>query len=139
MSEQSEPLVLINLFSMPPELVDGFVANWERNIDKATGAPGFRGTRLHRSIDPDARYPVVNIARWDSVDDWQAMFARNFAAPVADNATDNAANDITDNAGAGAPGRSDKTPADGEGRKPAVSADPNLYRVVHVTADPHEG
>lgn len=113
MSEQSEPLVLINLFTMPPEMVDGFVANWARNIDKAPGAPGFRGTRLHRSVDPDARYPVVNIARWDSVADWQAMFASNFAAPV----------------GASA----------GQDGSPAVAADPNLYRVVHVTPDPHAG
>ena len=103
----SEPLVLINLFSMPAELVDGFVAKWEQNIAKAGEVKGFRGTRLHRSVDPDARYPIVNIARWDSVEDWQAMFDEHFSAP--------------------------------EGGGPmSISADPNLYEVVHVTPDPQE-
>ena len=74
----SEPLVLINLFSMPAEMVDDFVANWETNIAVAGGARGFRGTRLHRALDPSATYPVVNIARWDSVEDWAATIRQHF-------------------------------------------------------------
>src|SRR5947209_2839071 len=74
----SEPLVLINLFSMPAEMVDDFVANWETNIAVAGGAKGFRGTRLHRALDPSATYPVVNIARWDSVEDWAATIRQHF-------------------------------------------------------------
>ena len=103
----SEPLVLINLFSMPAELVDDFVGRWEASVAAARHAPGFRGTRLHRSLDPEATYPVVNIARWDSVEDWQAAFDKYFSGP----------------------GRRDV------GWNP-VSAHPTLYSVVHVTPDP---
>lgn len=109
----SEPLVLINLFSMPAELVDDFVDGWEAGITAAKDAPGFRGTRLHRSVDPDAPYPVVNIARWDSVEDWQAAFDKYFSSPRR---------------------RTGSTQA--EGGWGAVAAHPALYSVVHVTPDP---
>ena len=75
----TEPLVLINLFAMPPELVDGFVAQWPDSTAAAATANGFRGTKLHRAIDPDAPFPLVNIARWDSVEDWRATVARHFS------------------------------------------------------------
>ena len=46
----SEPLVLINLFSLPVEMVDTLVANWEDRIAGGRGAKGFRGTaRIARS------------------------------------------------------------------------------------------
>ncbi|MEV1244451.1 antibiotic biosynthesis monooxygenase family protein [Nonomuraea sp. NPDC050022] len=109
----SEPLVLINLFSMPAEMVDDFVGGWEASIAAAKNAPGFRGTRLHRSLDPDAPYPVVNIARWDSVEDWQAAFDKYFSGP----------------------GRSDDA-GRVDGGWDAVSAHPTLYSVAHVTPDP---
>lgn len=108
----SEPLVLINLFSMPAEMVDDFVDQWEASIASARNAPGFRGTRLHRAIHPDAPYPVVNIARWDSVEDWQAAFDTYFAAP-----------------GEGGGGQAD-------GSWGTVAAHPALYSVAHDTPDP---
>lgn len=108
----AEPLVLINLFSMPADMVDRFVDNWEANISRASGAPGFRGTRLHRAIDPDAEFPIVNIARWDSVEEWQATVSEHFSSPRASQGTDR-----------------------GAGRGP-VAAHPALYTVVHSTPDP---
>ncbi len=110
MPDNTEPLVLINLFSMPPEMVERFIAGWEANIATATAAPGFRGTRLHRSLDPDADYPVVNIARWDSIEAWQRTVDQHFSTP-----------------------RSGLGAAPGESRP---VAHPNLYTVVHVTPDP---
>ena len=113
----SEPLVLINLFSMPPSMVDDFVANWETSIAAARGAKGFRGTRLHRALDPNAHYPVVNIARWDSAEDWAASVQRHFPRSEAE--------------------------ADRSGQRPQsgaspISAQPALYTLVHVTPDPQE-
>jgi heme-degrading monooxygenase HmoA len=105
----SEPLFLINLFSMPAELVDDFVGGWEASTAAAKDAPGFRGTRLHRSLDPDAPYPVVNVARWDSAEDWRAAFDQYFSRPRRGQAG---------------------------GGWSAVAAHPALYSVVHVTPDP---
>lgn len=112
----AEPLVLINLFSMPADMVDRFVDNWEANISRASGAPGFRGTRLHRAIDLDAEFPIVNIARWDSVEEWQATVSEHFSSPGASQGTTQGA-------------------SQGAGRGP-VSAHPALYTVVHSTPDP---
>ena len=112
-----DPVVLINLFSMPAEMVDDFVAGWEGGIARARGSEGFRGTRLHRAIDPGARYPVVNIARWDSEEDWRAAVGTHFLAD-----------------------RDPGAPLQGEhaGTGP-VSALPQLYRIVHDTPDPQDG
>ncbi|PRY38668.1 antibiotic biosynthesis monooxygenase family protein [Umezawaea tangerina] len=82
MADNAEPLVLINLFSMPKEVVDRFIDGWENSTAAAKDAKGFRGTRLHRSLDPDAEFPVVNIARWDSVEEWQEAVGRYFSAPA---------------------------------------------------------
>ncbi|WP_328604598.1 antibiotic biosynthesis monooxygenase [Amycolatopsis sp. NBC_00345] len=41
-------------------------------------AKGFRGTRLHRAIDADAPYPLVNVARWDSAEDMRAAVGERF-------------------------------------------------------------
>ena len=108
MTEPEPALVLINLFSMPAEMVDGFVARWEDSIADAADAPGFRGTRLHRSLDPAAPFPVVNIARWDDAEQWRATVAQHFADP----------SDV---------------PA---GPASAIRAQPALYTVVHTTPDP---
>jgi heme-degrading monooxygenase HmoA len=109
MTERDEPLVLINLFSMPPEKVDQFVADWESSTAASKDVKGFRGTRLHRCIDPDAEYPLVNVARWDSVEDWQTAIDKFFSAPRSDHE---------------------------EGGRSWVSANPNLYTVVSVIDDP---
>jgi heme-degrading monooxygenase HmoA len=119
----SEPLVLINLFTMPAEMVDDFVGQWEASIAAAKNAPGFRGTRLHRSLDPDAPYPVVNVARWDSAQDWQSAFDKYFSSPGQHQDAR----------------QSDARQADGgqaDGGWGAVSAHPALYSIVHVTPDP---
>ena len=109
MTQHNEPLVLINLFSMPAEGVDQFLADWERNTEHSRTAKGFRGTRLHRSLDPEADYPLVNVARWDSEEDWQEAVSRFFLASHPEH--------------------------EGE-QGPWVSAHPDLYKVVHVIDDP---
>jgi heme-degrading monooxygenase HmoA len=42
-----------------------------------THEPGFLDTTLHRSLVPDARFQFINIAHWESVEAWQAAFAKH--------------------------------------------------------------
>ena len=107
-ADTSEPLTLINVFTLPAAAVDDFVARWPENIAAHTGAAGFRGTRLHRSLSPDAPHQLVNIAHWDSAADWEA-------------------------ATAGWRGSQDEH-AQAGGQAP--HAEPALYRVVSLTPDP---
>jgi hypothetical protein len=109
----SEPLVVIDLFAMPVGMVDRFVENWEKNISDAEQAPGFRGIKLHRAVSPEAKYPVVSIAQWNSVEDWQLMMSSG----------------VRDSAGL--------LPLPESGDRP-VAVQPNLYTVVHTTVDPTE-
>ncbi|MBZ9714843.1 antibiotic biosynthesis monooxygenase family protein [Deinococcus multiflagellatus] len=71
----AEPLVLVNLFTLPTVAVDGFVAGWPASTALLGQAPGFRGTRLHRAVSPRALYPIVNVAHWDSAEQWEAALS----------------------------------------------------------------
>ena len=71
----TEPLVLVNLFTLPLQALDGFVAGWPASTAGLAHAPGFRGTRLHRAVSPDSRYQIVNVAQWNSTEDWQAALS----------------------------------------------------------------
>ena len=59
-------VVLINLFEVPGEADDGFLAGWDSARDVLADQPGYLGTRLHRSLAPQAGFRFVNVARWAS-------------------------------------------------------------------------
>jgi heme oxygenase (mycobilin-producing) len=61
-----EPVVLINAFEVPEGEDEAFLAGWERQRDYLSSQQGYRSTRLHRSLSPDADFRFVNVARWDS-------------------------------------------------------------------------
>jgi heme oxygenase (mycobilin-producing) len=78
MSEHSmstEPVTLINVFEVPAEQVDAFIALWRDRAAIMSRQPGFRDSRLHRAISSDTRFPLVNVAHWDSQEAWQAAAA----------------------------------------------------------------
>ncbi len=74
-SDNSASVVLINLFEVPPESDEAFLAGWERARDFMRGRDGYIGTSLHRSLEPDARFRFVNVARWTSPDAFRAAIS----------------------------------------------------------------
>ncbi len=66
-----EPVTVINLITMPAAAADAFVEAWTTNTAPLRNAPGFRGTRLMRALSPDDPYQVVNVAQWDSIEQWR--------------------------------------------------------------------
>jgi heme oxygenase (mycobilin-producing) len=68
-------VVLINVFEVPAESDEPFVAGWNRARDLLAHQRGYLGTRLHRS--PQADFRFVNIARWSS----PLMFSRAVQRP----------------------------------------------------------
>jgi hypothetical protein len=46
------------------------------------GKPGYLSHRLHRSIQPGARSPFVNVALWESAESWQSAHDDGFRALV---------------------------------------------------------
>lgn len=68
----ARPAVLINLFEVSPEADDDFLEAWERSREVMRSRPGYLGTRLHRSLSPEADFRFVNIAPWESPEVFQA-------------------------------------------------------------------
>lgn len=66
-------VILINPFEVPEgSSDDDFLRGWERAADYMRQQPGFVSTRLHRALQPDARFRFVNVAEWSSPQDFQA-------------------------------------------------------------------
>jgi heme-degrading monooxygenase HmoA len=64
--------VLINVFEVPEGRDDEFLAGWEEAKQFMEQQPGYVSTALHRSLDPTARFRYVNVAVWESPEDFQA-------------------------------------------------------------------
>jgi heme-degrading monooxygenase HmoA len=60
------PVTMINVFEVPVEQVEKFIAWWRTRAEIMAAAPGFRDARLHRAASPQARFQLVNVAHWDS-------------------------------------------------------------------------
>jgi heme-degrading monooxygenase HmoA len=71
-SEPAGAVLLINLFEVPASDEDDFMSSWEQARNLMRAQPGYLGTRLHRSLVPDAEFRFVNIAAWPSADAFQA-------------------------------------------------------------------
>jgi heme-degrading monooxygenase HmoA len=68
-------ITLINTFVVPAAVEAEFVATWRSTIDHFRTAPGFIETRLHRNTGlQDTTYGYVNVARWESVAAYRAVF-----------------------------------------------------------------
>lgn len=102
--KSDSPVTLINVFEVPTEQVDVFVAGWRERAELMSAKPGCLGTRLHRAISPGARFQLVNVARRES--------REAFRAATAD------------------PGFQQRTEAATADPRASVSANPDFYRVV---------
>jgi heme-degrading monooxygenase HmoA len=65
-------VTLINKFVVAPERDEAFIAMWTEASEYFRGQPGFVSLRLHRAASPDADYRFVNVARWETLRDFQA-------------------------------------------------------------------
>ncbi|MFI5535351.1 antibiotic biosynthesis monooxygenase family protein [Nocardia sp. NPDC051900] len=78
-------ITFVNVFELPAEHFEEFLAHWRTRAELMSAAPGFRDNRLHRALDPAARYTAVNVAHWDSAAAWRSAtenpaFQRRLAA-----------------------------------------------------------
>jgi hypothetical protein len=71
-----EPVTLINVFEVPEGQLDQTIRFWEKARDFLKEQPGFVSTRLHRSLSPEAKFQLVNVARWQSPEAFQAAIAK---------------------------------------------------------------
>src|SRR5262249_5102337 len=71
------PVTLINVFEMPTEHVEAFIAGWRERAALMSSKPGFPDARLHRATSPQTRFQLVNVAHRETR---EAMHAATEAA-----------------------------------------------------------
>jgi heme oxygenase (mycobilin-producing) len=79
-SEDIEPVgggsvTFINVFEVPVEQIETFIAQWRERATIMSTAPGFRDSRLHRALSSRTRFQIVNVAHWESQQAWEAAAA----------------------------------------------------------------
>jgi heme oxygenase (mycobilin-producing) len=77
-NQDSGPITLINVFEIGTDDVERFLLEWQDRAQFLGRQPGFRSLRLHRALNPDSRFQLVNVAEWDSADALQAATAQDF-------------------------------------------------------------
>ena len=75
-------VTLVNCFEVPAGREEEFFALWRKVNDYMRVKPGYISHKLHRSLAPDARYRYVNVARWESAQQFQAAHDEGFRALV---------------------------------------------------------
>ena len=71
-SKRGEYVVLINTFDVVPGKADEFVEVWEKARDFMREQDGYISTRLHQSLDQHASRRYVNVAHWQSTEQFLA-------------------------------------------------------------------
>ena len=64
--------VLINVFEVPEGRDEEFLAGWEEAKRFMEQQRGYVSTALHRSLDPQARFRYINVAVWETPEDFHA-------------------------------------------------------------------
>jgi heme-degrading monooxygenase HmoA len=71
----TSPVTLINVFEVPTEHVEVFIAQWRERAALMSTKPGFLDSRLHRALSSQTRFQLINVAHWESREAWQAATA----------------------------------------------------------------
>lgn len=69
------PVTLINAFEVSEDQIEDTIRFWEKAQDFLKDQPGYISTRLHRSLAPNARFQLINVAQWQSPETFQAAIA----------------------------------------------------------------
>ncbi|QBD78984.1 antibiotic biosynthesis monooxygenase [Ktedonosporobacter rubrisoli] len=75
-------IVLINPFEVPLGQEENFRQGWQAAAEHLRQAPGFISTRLHESLDKEARFRFINVAEWESPQHFQAAMRSEAMAQV---------------------------------------------------------
>ena len=62
----NSPVIAINIYSVPNGKEDVFLLWWHQLKEAIVDNPGFIRGRLHRSLQPDARFNFINVVEWEN-------------------------------------------------------------------------
>ena len=64
-------VTVINPFEVPQGREDEALLMWDAFAEYFRKQPGYISTKLHKAINPDAKFYFVNIAEWESPEAFQ--------------------------------------------------------------------
>lgn len=65
-------VIVINPFEVPKGKEGQALVMWEKYAEYFRRQPGYVSTKLHRSVNLDARFYLVNVAEWTTADSFLA-------------------------------------------------------------------
>ncbi len=68
-------ITVINPFEVPQGREKDALSMWETFAEYFRKQPGYISTRLHKAINPDAKFHLVNVAEWESAEAFQAALS----------------------------------------------------------------
>lgn len=71
-------IVFINCFEVPVGREEAFLELWRQIDGYMLGRPGFRWRRLHRALDDNTLLRFVNVAAWDTAEQFDAAHDEEF-------------------------------------------------------------
>ncbi|WP_197694562.1 antibiotic biosynthesis monooxygenase [Mycobacterium sp. 852002-51971_SCH5477799-a] len=66
------PITFINVFDIPEDEIDTFIAQWEHRSRLTTSAEGFISAELHRATGSTTEFQLINVSKWRSRADFKA-------------------------------------------------------------------
>ena len=79
-------VTVINPFEVPEGKEEDALSLWDKFADYFRKQPGYVSTKLHRAINPDARFHLINIAEWESIEHFQAALNNEELQKIAESA-----------------------------------------------------
>ncbi len=72
----AQNVILINPFEVPKGQEAQTIVYWEAARDFLMEQPGYVSTELHQSIQPGAKFHLINIAEWESIETFKAATSK---------------------------------------------------------------
>ncbi|MEJ2143413.1 MAG: antibiotic biosynthesis monooxygenase [Gammaproteobacteria bacterium] len=83
-----ENITVINPVEVPEGRENEALEMWEAFAEYFRKQPGYISTKLHKALNPDAKFHFINIAEWESADAFQAAISNPELMDVAKNLPD---------------------------------------------------
>jgi heme-degrading monooxygenase HmoA len=85
-------VIVINPFEVPKGKEEQALAMWDTFAVYFRKQPGYVSSKLHRAIDPDARFHLVTVSEWSSADHFMAALKNPELHKIVEAATDRSPN-----------------------------------------------
>ncbi len=70
------PVTLLNVFIVPEDKEEEFLAEWRKTATRFSRTKGFLETHLHRNTGVgNQNFRFINIAKWESAEAWRGTHA----------------------------------------------------------------